>query len=76
MCGEVQVERRSLGFYSEVDDTVELRRTPVAFIRDIPQFVQNLLQEHKTQGNLTWHDGAIPADEVQLKLQGEAAPLS
>ena len=71
MCGEVQVERRSLGFYNEVDDTVELRRTPVAFIRDIPQFVQNLLQEHKTQGNLTWQDGAIPEEEVWIKLGGD-----
>ena len=69
MCGEVQVER-SLGFYNEVDDTVELRRTPVAFIHDIPKFVQNLLQEHKTQGNLTWQDGAIPEEEVWIMLGG------
>ena len=48
MCGKVQVDR-SLGFYREVDDTLELGRTFIAFTSNIPLFVKNVLQKHKTQ---------------------------
>ena len=53
-----------------MDDNVDLKWTPVTLLRDIPQFVKNLLQEYKAQGNLIWHDGAIPADEVWIRLRG------
>ena len=68
-CGEVQVELRSLVFLNE-EEQKDLTLTPVASITDVPSFVTNLLDEHDKQDHLTWHDGAIPGDEIWVKIRG------
>ena len=68
-CGEVQVELRSLVFVNEEEQ--DLRLTPVASITDVPSFVKNLLDEYDRQDRLTCHDGAIPDDEIWVKIGGD-----
>ena len=67
-CGKVKVAMRSLNFFHEMQQKEELVQTPVASIEDISDYVTKLLDEHERQGNLTWHDGAIPEDEIWLKI--------
>ncbi|GFO02792.1 amine oxidase [Plakobranchus ocellatus] len=43
----------------------------VAYIRDILQFVTKKLEEHDKGGELNWHDGKIPQNEVWIKIGGD-----
>ena len=70
-CGEVQVELRNLVLLNEEEPKEDLTLTPVASITDVPSFVTNLLDEHDKQHHLTWHDGAIPDDEIWGKIGGD-----
>ena len=47
------------------------RRTPVAKVRHLPPFVEALLDEFHNQNLLTWQDGAIPEDELWVKIGGD-----
>ena len=71
LCGEVQVEMRSLVFFDELEQQDQLLTAPAATITDITTLVTNLLTEYKRQGCLTWHDGALPEDEIWVKLGGD-----
>ena len=47
------------------------RRTPVAKVRHLPSFVEDLLDEFHHQNLLTWQHGAIPEDELWIKIGGD-----
>ena len=42
--------------------------TPVVSIKNLPEFVTNLLDEYEENSRLTWHGQKIPNDEIWLKL--------
>ena len=58
----VKVDRKC--FY--VDDLPIL--TPYAYVDNIKDYLTNLLNCYKNNGQLTWHNGAIPEDEVWIKI--------
>ena len=68
LCGEEQIERRPLSFYSKAEETVQFRQTPATFIWDIPKFMKNLLREHKSQGKLIGMTGLFPLMKCGLCL--------
>lgn len=45
LCGKIQVERRSLEFWNEDSSTYDLKQTLVPTIRDIPQYITELLDQ-------------------------------
>ncbi len=63
MCGEIKVERRNMLFVDESKREIEVP-TPVGFISDIPQLMTDLLEQNHQHGQLTWHEGQIPDDEI------------
>ena len=70
-CGEVEVELRSLVFLNEEEQKKDLTPRPVASITNARSFIANVSDKHDKQGHLTWHDGAIPDDEIWLKIGGD-----
>ena len=44
---------------------------PVAYIDSIPDFVNDLLDQLDRNKRLTWHGGAIPEEEIWLKIGGD-----
>ena len=40
-------------------------------IRDLPRFVDSLLDSYDEQNILTWREGSIPQDEIWVKLRGD-----
>lgn len=71
MCGEIKIEERPLTVTDTRSDKEVVKNTPVALIENLPHFVSNLLDQYETQGMLTWHDNAIPADEIWVKIGGD-----
>ena len=61
----VQVEKRL--FVKE--DTTEYE-LPYGMIRDLPRFVDSLLDSYDEQNLLTWREGSIPQDEIWVKIGG------
>ena len=59
----VQVEKRL--FVKE--DTTEYE-VPYGRIRDLPRFVDSLLNSYAEQNLLTWREGSIPQDEIWVKI--------
>ena len=43
----------------------------MASITNAPSFIANVSDKHDKQGHLTWHDGAIPDDEIWVKIGGD-----
>ena len=44
---------------------------PAVYFPDLVALVLHYLNEHKHSNTLVWHDGAIPSDEVWVKLGGD-----
>ena len=67
--GEVLVEKKTL-FYRDENDGNALKdaEIPVASVDNIPTFVFNLLEKNAQTDRLTWHEGAIPEEEVWVKI--------
>ena len=45
--------------------------TPVGYVKDLPNFVSNLLGQGEEENLLTWHNAAIPGDEIWIKTGGD-----
>ncbi|GFO06123.1 amine oxidase [Plakobranchus ocellatus] len=54
-----------------VDITGNTHNTPLVRVKNISDFVKQLLDQYKTQGTLTWHNSIIPHDEVWVKFGGD-----
>ena len=55
LCGEVTIE--DIPLYC--GDSKERIPTPVSFIKDLSNFVSNLLDQCEEENLLTWHNNAI-----------------
>ena len=44
---------------------------PYGRIKDLPRFVDSLLDSYDEQNLLTWQEGAIPQDEIWVKIGGD-----
>ena len=49
--------------------SVELK--PVVKLPDLKRLVLYYLDQHEVAGSLTWHDGALPGNEVWVKVGGD-----
>ena len=47
------------------------REYPYGFIKDLPQFVDQLLDSYEKHHLLTWHEGVIPSDQIWIKFGGD-----
>lgn len=65
-CGKVRSEKRLLS--NSNSDMIE---TPVAYIENIPDFVKSVLDQYEENRKLTWHNGAIPSNEIWVKVGGD-----
>ena len=58
--------------FDNIDDkSTEEKSAPVGFVKNIPEFVQKLLDQYEKEGNLTWHESTIPSDEIWVKIGGD-----
>ena len=62
----VQVEKRLFA----KEDTTEYE-VPYGRIRDLPRFVDSLLDSYDEQNLLTWREGSIPQDKIWVKIGGD-----
>ena len=55
----------------ESQDKVE--RVPVGYVggEDLPGFVSASLNQHREVNHLSWHDGAIPQNEIFINVGGD-----
>ena len=49
----------------------EMQLRPMVAITDLHQVIMYYLEMNEVVGNLTWHDGAIPADLIVIKVAGD-----
>ena len=49
----------------------EIELKPVVKFPDLSDLILHYLSQHKTGGILSWHDGALPDDEVWIKIGGD-----
>ncbi|XP_031571713.1 uncharacterized protein LOC116305874 [Actinia tenebrosa] len=49
----------------------EIRMAPCARIQNLEEMVFNHLEVHKSSGNLVWHEGLIPSNEIWIKIGGD-----
>ena len=54
---------------SAKEQSIEER--PVVRFQDLCQLVMHYIKQHSDAGQLTWHDGAIPATNLSVKLGGD-----
>ena len=47
------------------------RTSPFVYVDSLPTFLQELLDKYHKNGQLTWHDGAIPDNEIWIKIGGD-----
>ena len=47
------------------------RSAPYAQVKDLSKFLNSRLDEYNDTGRLTWHGGAIPPDEIWVKMGGD-----
>ena len=53
-------------------ERVEYRKeAPLAYIADLEKLLTHLLDAYSAEGRLTWRGGAIPDDEVWIKVGGD-----
>ena len=57
-------------FVSENQIEIE-KGTLLGKVTDLPQLVEQLLDHYDQEGHLTRHDGAIPDNEVWVKIGGD-----
>ena len=67
MLAEVETPETDLVFYNDGDKT-EVKPTIIGKIKDLKELVRNLLNEYDKADRLTWHNGAIPEDQIWLKI--------
>ena len=53
------------------EDCSEAEEVPYTKIRNIPKFLDKMLDAYEDKNMLTWHDGTIPENEVWVKLGGD-----
>ena len=49
----------------------ELKSTPCVYVTDLASFVTDTLDTFQAQDLLTWHNNAIPEDQIWLKVGGD-----
>ena len=64
LCGDIKIVNKLM----ESQDKVE--RVPVGYVggEDLPGFVSASLNQHREVNHLSWHDGAIPQNELFTKV--------
>ena len=69
LCSQVKVNKRKVFIYG--DNKPVKKDIPVAEVENIPEFVTNCIDKLHEKNLLTWHAGAIPDDEVWVKVGGD-----
>ena len=68
----IHVENHQLFFNCEtVVSGKELKSTPCVYVTDLDKFVTDTLDTFEAQHLLTWHDNAIPEDQIWIKVGGD-----
>ena len=67
LCGKVTIE--DIPLYC--GDSKQRIPTPVGYVKDLSNFVSNLLDQCEEENLLTWHNNAIPDDEIWIKIGGD-----
>ena len=69
---ETHVENHQLYFNCETAvNGKELKSTPCVYVTDLASFVTDTLDTFQAQDLLTWHNNAIPEDQIWLKVGGD-----
>ena len=66
LCGQITIEDIPLNH----GDSREPIPIPVGYVKELPKFVSNLLDQCEEENLLTWHN-AIPDDEIWVKIGGD-----
>ena len=67
LCGPITVEDIPLHH----GDLKERIPTPVGYVKDLANFVSNFLDQCEEENLLTWHNNAIPGNEIWIKIGGD-----
>ena len=66
-----KVRTTILSVPTETVNGTKITNAQMVYVHDLKEFVFDLLDKYEENGDLTWHDGGIPEDQIWLKIGGD-----